>query len=78
MSKFNLNSFNTSDLVLNVMGGVARTLKLDINNDQVADELYWICCSLESFPEDEGFGSSDSYSYVQEARRVFHIVEEAA
>jgi hypothetical protein len=69
-------SYNTTDLVLNVMHNVARRLNLDIENDKVADALYDICCDLESWNEDDGFGSSDHYSYVQAARRDFHIVEE--
>lgn len=77
MSAFSSNKFNTRDLVLNVMANVARSLDLDIEDDSVADRLYWICCDLESYPEDCGFGSSDHYSYVQEARKEFGI-EEAA
>jgi len=71
-------NYNTTDLVRNVMERVARTLNLDLENSDVADTLYDICCDLEDYPEDCGFGSSDSYSYVQSARREFHIVEEAS
>lgn len=75
MSSFNLNKFNTTDLTLHVMANCAFRLDLDIENDRVADALYWVCCDLESWPEDCGFGSSDHFSYVQEARRAFHIPE---
>ena len=77
MSAFDENKFNTTQLTLNVMYRCAQALGLDIDDDTVADRLYDICCGLESYPEDCGFGSSDSYSYVQEARREFGI-EEAA
>jgi hypothetical protein len=75
MSKFIDNGFNTTDLVLNVMANCARHLGLDTQDDETADELYWICCDLESWPEECGFGSSDHYSYVERARRVFHVPE---
>lgn len=78
MSKFQINHWHTTLLVLNVMATVARILKLDLHNDEVSNELYWVCCDLEDFPKDEGFGSSDHYGYIQDAKRVFHIVPEAA
>lgn len=73
MSKFTSNGYHTTQLTLNVMATVARRLGLDIDDDDVSDKLYWICCDLESFPEDEGFGSSDHYGYIQQARREFDI-----
>ena len=76
MSNYAINKFNTTDLTLNVMANCARSLGLDIDDDKVADTLYWICCDLESYPEDCGFGSSDSYSYVQAARKEFHMPED--
>jgi hypothetical protein len=76
MSAFRLNKFNTSDLTLNVMANVARSLDLEIEDDSVAESLYWICCGLESYPEGHGFGSSDHYSYVQQARKEFNIPED--
>jgi hypothetical protein len=76
LSKYDVNGWNTRDLVLNIMARVARQLDLDIHNDAVANELYWICCHLEDWPEDEGFGSSDSYGEYLEAIRVFHIPQE--
>lgn len=76
MSKYRRNGWHTTDLVRNVMSDVARRLELDIHDDEVADKLYWICCDLEEWECDE-WGSSDSYSYVQEARRVFGL-EKAA
>lgn len=75
-NKFADNSWNTTDLTLSIMARVARLTKLDIDDDKVSDALYWICCDLESWPEDEGFGSSDSYGYYREAMRVFHIPQE--
>jgi len=63
--------YNTTDLVLNVMARCARSLDLDLDDDKVADELYNICCDLEDYPEDCGFGSSDAYSYVKRARETF-------
>ncbi len=71
MSKYEQNGFNTTHLVLNVMATVARSVGLDINDDDTANRLYDICCDLESFPEDEGFGSSDHYSYIQQAKAEF-------
>jgi len=71
ISKYEQNDFNTTLLVLNVMANVARKLDLDVNNDDTANRLYDICCDLESFPEDEGFGSSDHYGYIQAAKREF-------
>ena len=78
MSKYESNGWNTTYLTLNIMARVARLTTLDIHDDKVANELYWICCDLEDWPEDQGFGSSDSYSYMIEARRVFHIPEQAS
>ena len=75
MTYFDYNKWNTTDLVLNIMARVARQLDLDIQDDRISDEMYWVCCSLEHWPQDQGFGSSDSYSQYMEARRVFHIPE---
>jgi hypothetical protein len=77
MSKYQDNGFHTTHLTLNVMSHCARRLDLDINDDEVANKLYWICCDLEEFPSDEGFGSSDHYSYVRQARREFGVEEVA-
>ena len=68
LSNYTRNKFNTTLLVLNVMATVARVLEVDIHRNDIADTLYWICCDLEDFPKDEGFGTSDHYSYVQRAR----------
>ncbi len=68
LSDFTVNKFHTTHLVLNVMETVARVLEVDIHRNDIADTLYWICCDLEDFPKDEGFGTSDHYSYVQRAR----------
>lgn len=68
LSDYTRNKFNTTLLVLNVMATVARVLELDIHRNDVANSLYQICCNLEDFPEDEGFGTSDHYSYVKRAR----------
>lgn len=68
MSNFESNWYNTNDLTLNVMANCARRLDLDLDNNTIADELYEICCVLEDYPEDCGFGSSDHYSYVEQAR----------
>ncbi len=65
------NTFNTTHLVLNVMANVARHLGLDVNDPDTATRLYDICCDLEDFPKDEGFGSSDHYGYIQAAKREF-------
>jgi len=82
MSKFNWNGWHTTQLTLNIMHRCAERLGLDIHDDEVADQLYWICCDLESWPEGEGFGSSDSYGYIKSAAEEFGIVwppeEEAA
>jgi len=71
MSKFESNEFCTTDLVLNIMELCADRLKLDINDNATSTKLYDICCDLEFHPEDQGFGSSDSYSYVKNAEEVF-------
>lgn len=68
LSDYTRNKFNTTLLVRNVMATVARVLEVDIHDNKIADTLYWICCDLEDFPEDEGFGTSDHYSYVKRAR----------
>ena len=73
MTKFDRNGFNTTDLVLNVMERVALALDLDLDNDDVANEIYYECSSLEDYPEDCGFGSSDAYSFIEGVRRVFNI-----
>jgi hypothetical protein len=78
MTKYQWNGWNTTPLVLHVMATVARVLDLDIDNGDVSNELYWICCDLEDFPEDEGFGSSDHYGYIQAAKKTFHIPAQAA
>lgn len=78
MTKIELNAYHTRDLVLNIMDRVARVLDLDTTNDAVCDALYDVCCDLEDYPEDCGFGSSDAYSYIQRARQDFHIPAEAA
>ena len=67
---------HTTDLTLNVMNRVAERLDLNMDNDAIVEELYWVCCDLEDYPEDCGFGSSDAYSYIQLARRLFHIPAE--
>ncbi len=67
MSKFETNYWNTSLLALNIMERCARHCGKDIHNDDVAEKLYWICDDLEDWPEDEGFGSSDAYSYLKQA-----------
>lgn len=72
-NKYEANGFRTTDLVLNVMGTVAHRLDLNIADDDVANRLYDICCDLESFPDDEGFGYSDHYSYVQTAAKEFQL-----
>lgn len=77
MSKFKNNDWYTTPLTLNVMYRVAERLSLDVSNDAVAEELYWVCADLEDWPEGEGFGSSDHYSYIRAAERVFHIPEAA-
>lgn len=76
--KFERNSWNTTGLTLNIMARVARLTKLDITDDRVSDELYQICYDLEDWDSDQGFGSSDSYGYMREAQRVFHIPQEAS
>lgn len=73
ISDYDLNKFNTRDLVLNVMAFCARQLDLDIHDNDVAMRLYYCCCDLESFPEGEGFGSSDHWCYVQRAEQEFGI-----
>ena len=65
------NKWHTRLLVLNIMRRVATHLQLDLSDTETADELYFICCDLEEWPEDHGFGSSDSYSYMQAALRKF-------
>jgi len=70
-SNYTHNTFNTTLLVLNVMANVARHLDLDIHHNDTASRLYDICCDLEDFPKDEGFGSSDHYGYIQAAKREF-------
>jgi len=82
MIKFIWNTWNTTHLTLNVMEQCANRLGLDIQDNDVADRLYWICCDLESWPEDHGFGSSDSYGYIKAAAnefdKVWPLEEEAA
>tara|TARA_R110000851_G_scaffold72413_1_gene160432 strand:+ start:5614 stop:5847 length:234 start_codon:yes stop_codon:yes gene_type:complete len=73
MSRYTENDFNTTDLVLNVMGRVSDSLGLDLNDDKVSTSLYWVCCDLESW--EDSFGSSDMYGYVKEAREVFNLPE---
>lgn len=77
-SKFNWNEYNTTDLTLSVMSTVARILELDIYDNDTADRLYDICCSLESWDPDHGFGSSDHYGYIQSAREEFNLQEGGA
>ncbi len=73
MSYIEYNKWNTTPLVINIMDRCARALELDINDDQVADRLYWVCCDLEDWPEDEGFGSSDATPYVDQAEKEFGL-----
>lgn len=73
-SKFDRNAWNTTDLVLSIMNRCASLWRLDIDDDAVAEELYWICCSLESWPSEEGFGSSDAYNEIWDTFDRFHIV----
>ena len=72
-SKYAVNGFRTTPLVLNVMWIVANRLNLNIDDDTVSNDLYDICCSLESYPADADFGSSDSFSYVQRAKKELVI-----
>lgn len=73
MSNINANIWNTTPLTLSVMTRVGLFLELDIHDNTVADALYWICCDLEDWPEDEGFGTSDTYSFVEKARKEFGL-----
>ena len=73
MSRYQTNGWNTTDLTLEIMSLCATRAGLDINNDNVSERLYDICSDLEEFPEGEGFGTSDSYSYVQETFAEFEI-----
>ena len=75
LSRYATNGFQTTDLVLNVMWRCAAAWGLDLDDERVAGELYDICCGLEDWPEDEGFGSSDAYGQMMETRRRFHIPE---
>ncbi len=74
LSKFRINDWYTTDLVLNVMETVARHLKLDIYDNAVSDKLYSICSDLEQWPEDQGFGSSDHYGYIKQAADEFNLI----
>ena len=65
MTKFETNHWNTDLLVLNVMERCARHCGKDIHDDDVAEKLYWICSDLEG--EDSEFGSSDAFTYLNEA-----------
>jgi hypothetical protein len=69
MSNYANNTYNTTDLTLSVMARVANTVGLNINLNQVADVMYDICCRLEGWSDGQGFGSSDMYIYIQEAKR---------
>lgn len=69
MSKFSTNGFNTTQLVLNVMSRCAAATNQDIHDDEVSNSLYWTCCDLESWPEDQGFGSSDINCYIRRAEK---------
>jgi len=73
MSNYEVNYWNTDLLVLNVMNTVARKLSLDIDDNEVSNKLYDICCDLEDWDEDQGFGSSDHYSYIKAAEKEFNI-----
>lgn len=73
MSNFSQNKFYTTDLVLNVMERCASRLDLDIHDNDVADRLYQVACTLEDYPEDCGFGSSDMWCYVGYAEKEFGI-----
>lgn len=75
-TKFATNAYHTTLLTLNVMDTVARITGLDLTDDDTADRLYDICCDLEDFPEDEGFGSSDHYSYIKHAEAEFGLNED--
>lgn len=72
-SDFEVNKWNTTDLVLSVMERCADYCQMNIHNDNVANELYWICCDLETWDEDQGFGSSDMYVYRQYAKATFQM-----
>jgi len=75
MAKFHYNYWNTTPLVLNVMRRVANVLTLDLYDDTVTSTLYDICCDLEDDDDIEEFGSSDAYSYIQQARNEFGLDE---
>lgn len=70
-SNYSRNSYNTTELTLNVMLRCAERIGKDIHDNQVADRLYDICSDLESWPEDEGFGTSDHYTYIKQAKDTF-------
>lgn len=72
-NKFDNNYFNTTDLTLSVMARVADRLGLHIEDDEVSEKLYSICSDLESWPTDEGFGTSDIYPYLRTAEDVFGV-----
>ncbi|MFY0656424.1 MAG: hypothetical protein JXR12_06710 [Neptunomonas phycophila] len=65
MSKFNSNYWNTDQLVLNIMERCANHCGHDIQDDDVAEKLYWVCSDLEGW--DAEFGSSDAFTYLHDA-----------
>lgn len=72
-SKYESNGWRTTDLVLNVMQRCASTLGLDLDDDETSDGLYEVCCSLETWNDDEGIGTSDVGVYVRDAAKYFNI-----
>ena len=72
-SHYETNRWGASDLTLNVMWRCARAINADLNDDKISEILYWICCDLDDYPEDQGFGSSDSTPYILDTERIFHI-----
>lgn len=75
MSKFSRNHWHARDLTLNVMERCASEIGADIHDDEIADRIYWSVVSLESFPEGEGFGSSDFWPYLESVEREFDLPE---
>jgi hypothetical protein len=61
------------DLTADIMRRVARQADITLTSEADAFKLYECVAWLtEDWPEDEGFGSSDSYPCLQDARKAFN------
>jgi len=67
-----IGSIPATQLTHNIMARVARQADITLANETDAYKLYnCVAWLTEDWPEEEGFGSSDSYQCFVDAKKAF-------